>query len=107
MLGEEIKKLDRPNVEVHVFAYVDDTYLIDVSPSYEENCSILKVFHDLIMEWAKDAHLSFNPEKSLVMHFQRGVSDAKQKSDERKRKDLGLTDMPEVEPSCTLLPDID
>ncbi|KAF5593717.1 hypothetical protein FPANT_5083 [Fusarium pseudoanthophilum] len=107
MLGEEIKKLDRPNVEVHVFAYVDDTYLIAVSPSYEENCSILKVFHDLIMEWAKDAHLSFNPEKSLVMHFQRGVSDGKRKSDERKRKDLGLTDPPEVEPPCTLLPDID
>ncbi|KAF5572122.1 hypothetical protein FPCIR_14372 [Fusarium pseudocircinatum] len=107
MLAEEIKKLDRPNVEVHVFAYVDDTYIMAVSPSYEENCSILKVFHDLIMEWAKDAHLSFNPEKSLVMHFQRGVSDAKQKSDERKRKDLGLTDTPEVEPPCTLLPDID
>ncbi|KAG5761415.1 hypothetical protein H9Q72_010469 [Fusarium xylarioides] len=107
MLAEEIKKLDRPNVEVHVFAYVDDTYLMAVSPSYEENCSILKVFHDLIMEWAKDAHLSFNPEKSLVMHFQRGVSDAKQKSDQRKRKNLGLTDTPEVEPPCTLLPDID
>ncbi|PNP78862.1 hypothetical protein FNYG_07727 [Fusarium nygamai] len=107
MLAEEIKKLDRPNVEVHVFAYVDDTYLMAVSPSYEENCSILKVFHDLIMKWAKDAHLSFNPEKSLVMHFQRGVSDAKQKSDQRKRKNLGLTDTPEVEPPCTLLPDID
>ncbi|KAF5530442.1 hypothetical protein FPHYL_14077 [Fusarium phyllophilum] len=107
ILAEEIKKLDRPNVEVHVFAYVDDTYVMAVSTSYEENCSILKVFHDLIMEWAKDAHLSFNPEKSLVMHFQRGVSDAKQKSDQRKCKNLGLTDTPEVEPPCTLLPDID
>ncbi|KAF5693085.1 hypothetical protein FDENT_2307 [Fusarium denticulatum] len=87
MLAEKIKKLDRPNVKVHVFAYVDDTYIMAVSPSYEENCSILK--------------------KSLVMHFQRGVSDAKQKSDQRKRKDLGLTDTPEVESPCTLLPEID
>ncbi|KAF5529196.1 hypothetical protein FMEXI_14306 [Fusarium mexicanum] len=107
MLAEEIKKLNRPNVEVHVFACVDDTYLMAVSPSYEENCSLLKVFHDLITEWAKGAHLSFSPEKSLVMHFQNGVSDAKRKSDQRKRKNLGLPDTPEVEPPCTLLPDID
>ncbi|KAF5619777.1 hypothetical protein F52700_11605 [Fusarium sp. NRRL 52700] len=107
MLAEEIKKLDRPNVEVHVFAYVDDTYLMAVSTSYEENCSLLKIFHDLIMEWAKGAHLSFSPEKSLVMHFQSRASDAKRKSDQRKRESLGLTDTPEVEPPCTLLPDID
>ncbi|RBA17708.1 hypothetical protein FPRO05_11423 [Fusarium proliferatum] len=107
MLAEEVKKLDRPYVEVHVFAYVDDTYIMAVSPSYEENCSILKVFHDLIMKWAKDAHLSFFPEKSLVMHFQRGVSDAKQKSDQRKREALGLTGAPKVKSPCTLLPDID
>lgn len=107
MLAEEIKKLDRPYVEVHVFAYVDDTYIMAVSPSYEENCSILKVFHDLIMKWAKDAHLSFSPEKSQVMHFRPGVSDAKQKSDQRKREALGLTGPPKVEPPCTLLPDID
>ncbi|RKL27451.1 hypothetical protein BFJ72_g13152 [Fusarium proliferatum] len=107
MLAEEIKKLDRPYVEVHVFAYVDDTYIMAVSPSYEENCSILKVFHDLIMKWTKDAHLSFSPEKSLVMHFQRGVSDAKQKNDQRKREAFGLTGAPKVKSPCTLLPDID
>ncbi|KAF5624008.1 hypothetical protein F25303_11644 [Fusarium sp. NRRL 25303] len=107
MLAEEIKKLDRSYVEVHVFAYMDDTYIMAVSPSYEENCSILKVFHDLIMKWAKDAHLSSSPEKSLVMHFQPGVSDDKQKSDQRKREALGLTGAPKVEPPWTLLPDID
>ncbi|RYC89278.1 hypothetical protein BFJ63_vAg7880 [Fusarium oxysporum f. sp. narcissi] len=111
MLAEEIKKMKRPYVEVHVFSYVDDTYLMAVSPSYEENCSVLKVFHDLIMEWAKGAHLSFSPEKSLVIHFQRPVSMAKQKSDQRKRENLGPNDMPKekpkVEPPCTLLPDID
>ncbi|KAF5549551.1 hypothetical protein FNAPI_7998 [Fusarium napiforme] len=88
MLTEEIKKLYRPNVEVHVFAYVDDTYLMAVSPSYEKNCSISK-------------------EQSLVMRSQRRVSDAKQKSDQQKRENLGLTDTPEVEPPCTPLPDID
>ncbi|RKK96396.1 hypothetical protein BFJ68_g14402, partial [Fusarium oxysporum] len=111
MLAEEIKKMKRPYVEVHVFSYVDDTYLMAVSPSYEENCSVLKVFHDLIMEWAKGAHLSFSPEKSLVIHFQRPVSMAKQKSDQRKRENLGPNDMPKekpkVKPPCTLLPDID
>ncbi|ENH71687.1 hypothetical protein FOC1_g10002551 [Fusarium oxysporum f. sp. cubense race 1] len=88
MLAEEIKKMKRPHVEVHVFSYVDDTYLMAVSSSYEENCAVLKVFHDLIMEWAKGAHLSFSPEKSLVIHFQR-------------------PEKPKVEPPCTLLPDID
>ncbi|KLP08446.1 Uncharacterized protein Y057_13792 [Fusarium fujikuroi] len=78
-----------------------------VSPSYEENCSVLKVFHDLIMKWAIDAYLSFSPEKSLVMHFQPGVSDDKQKSDQRKREALGLTGAPKVELLCTLLPGID
>ncbi|KLO94444.1 uncharacterized protein LW93_8866 [Fusarium fujikuroi] len=107
ILAEEIKKLDWPYVEVYVFAYVDDTYIMAVSPSYEENCSILKVFHDLIMKWAKDAHLSFSPEKSLVMHFRPGVSDAKQKSDQRKREALGLIGPPKVKSPCTLLPDID
>ncbi|KAG7429801.1 putative RNA-directed DNA polymerase from transposon BS [Fusarium oxysporum f. sp. raphani] len=111
MLAEEIKKMKRPYVEVHVFSYVDDTYLMAVSPSYEENCAVLKVFHDLIMEWAKGAHLSFSPEKSLVIHFQRPVSMAKQKSDQRKCENLGPNDMPKekpkVEPPCTLLPDID
>ncbi|KAK2672940.1 Reverse transcriptase domain [Fusarium oxysporum f. sp. vasinfectum] len=106
-----LPKMKRPYVEVHVFSYVDDTYLMAVSPSYEENCAVLKVFHDLIMEWAKGAHLSFSPEKSLVIHFQRPVSMAKQKSDQRKRENLGPNDMPrekpKVEPPCTLLPDID
>ncbi|CCT70731.1 uncharacterized protein FFUJ_05556 [Fusarium fujikuroi IMI 58289] len=107
ILAEEIKKLDWPYAEVYIFAYVDDTYIMAVSPSYEENCSILKVFHDLIMKWAIDAYLSFSPEKSLVMHFQPGVSDDKQKSDQRKREALGLTGAPKVELPCTLLPGID
>jgi hypothetical protein len=111
MLAEKMKTLKRPGVEVHVFAYVDDTYLMAVSSSYEENCGALKVFHDLIMEWAKGVHLSFSPHKSLVMHFQRPVSEEKSKSDKQKRENPGPNDAPKekpkVEPPCTLLPDID
>ncbi|KAF4949131.1 hypothetical protein FGADI_9135 [Fusarium gaditjirri] len=107
MLADEIKKLKQQNVEVHIFSYVDDTYLMAVSPSYKENCSILKVFHDLIVEWVKGAHLYFSPEKSLVMHFQRPVSSDKQKSDRRKHEHFGSNNNPKAEPPYTLLPDLD
>ncbi|KAF4441804.1 hypothetical protein F53441_11931 [Fusarium austroafricanum] len=58
-------------ITVHCISYVDDTYLIAVSDSYEKNCSALKSFHDVVLEWANRVGLEFSPHKYSVMHFQR------------------------------------
>ncbi|KAF0642185.1 hypothetical protein FPSE5266_20143 [Fusarium pseudograminearum] len=59
------------NVTVYCIAYVDDTYLIAVSDSYERNCVALKSFHDVVLAWADSVGLEFSPHKYSVMHFQR------------------------------------
>lgn len=71
---------------VFSFSYVDDTYLLAVSNSYEKNCAGLKIFHDEIIKWASSVGLTFSPHKYTVMHF-RPPSDR--------------------DPPCELLPDID
>lgn len=51
------------------FAYVDDTYLVVASQSYEQNCKALKTIHDSIMEWSGETGLTFSAKKYSVMHF--------------------------------------
>lgn len=52
-------------------AYVDDTYLLVVSESYEKNCRILERLHSVIMPWAGESGVLFEPSKYAVMHFQK------------------------------------
>lgn len=51
-------------------AYVDDTYLLVVSESHEKNCRILARLYDVIMDWAGESGVTFEPSKYAVMHFQ-------------------------------------
>ena len=71
--------------ETYVFAYVDDTYFLVLSQSYERNCRLLKTLHDRLIGWATPYGISFSPAKYAVMHFRRPRSRGR---------------------VCTLLPDI-
>ncbi|UZP43222.1 hypothetical protein NXS19_011038 [Fusarium pseudograminearum] len=56
-------------VTIHTLAYVDDTYLIAVSDSYEENCKALAEAHKGIMAWSAKTGIKFSPKKYNLMHF--------------------------------------
>ena len=64
-----------------VLAFVDDTYLLDVSSSYKQNCRILKSLHNTIMGWAGESGVTFGPEKYALLHFQRSGSRHQEWSD--------------------------
>lgn len=85
-INEDREKLGKDRITVFSFSYVDDTYLLAVSNSYEKNCMGLKIFHDEIFKWASSVGLTFSPQKYTVMHF-RAPNDP--------------------DPACKLLPDID
>ncbi|KAG5795188.1 hypothetical protein H9Q69_005752 [Fusarium xylarioides] len=85
-INEDREKLGKDRITVFSFSYVDDTYLLAVSNSYEKNCMGLKIFHDEIFKWASSVGLTFSPQKYTVMHF-RAPNDP--------------------DPPCELLPDID
>lgn len=51
-------------------AFVDDTYLLAVSKSHEQNCRMLQGLHSVIMNWADESGVTFEPSKYAVMHFQ-------------------------------------
>lgn len=82
---EQINKTTHSSVTIYAFAYVDDTYLLAVSNSYEENCKRLEQVHNDILSWAGPAGVSFSPHKYNVMHFKHPAS---------------------KEPDCQLLPRI-
>ncbi|KAF5586594.1 uncharacterized protein FSUBG_12104 [Fusarium subglutinans] len=85
-INEDREKLGKHRIRIVSFSYVDDTYLLAVSNSYEKNCMGLKIFHDEIDKWASSVGLTFSPNKYSVMHF-RAPNDP--------------------DPPCKLLPDID
>ncbi|SPJ73890.1 uncharacterized protein FTOL_03620 [Fusarium torulosum] len=68
LLGE-INKNPSIGVKVYAFAYVDDTYLVAVSSSYEKNCRGLEIVHEGIMKWTTSAGVKFSPPKYNLMHF--------------------------------------
>ncbi|KLO87799.1 uncharacterized protein LW93_15050 [Fusarium fujikuroi] len=84
-INDDREKLGKDRIRIFSFSYVDDTYLIAVSNSYEKNCVGLKIFHDEIIKWASSVGLTFSPQKYTVMHF-RAPNDP--------------------DPPCELLPDI-
>lgn len=59
-----------PKTEVYAFAYMDDTYLMVISPSYPENCEALKYLHKELIDWADESSVDFNPQKYALMHFE-------------------------------------
>ncbi|RGP75365.1 zinc knuckle [Fusarium longipes] len=68
LLGR-INKHPIDGVTIHAFAYVDDTYLIAVSDSYEDNCKALEMVHQDIMAWSSANGITFSPAKYNLMHF--------------------------------------
>ncbi|KAF4994823.1 hypothetical protein FGRMN_5557 [Fusarium graminum] len=58
-----------PSVRFYAFAYIDDTYIMVVSPSYKENCEALMFAHDEILKWAGSVGASFSTGKYHLMHF--------------------------------------
>ncbi|KAM5359789.1 hypothetical protein ACJZ2D_014222 [Fusarium nematophilum] len=87
---EEACKVQGAPAEVHVFAYIDDTYLLAVSSDYDRNCKALEMYHERIMEWALAAGVEFSPQKYYVMHFKAPWSRSKTCS--QVPKIPGLTD---------------
>lgn len=59
---------------MYVFAYVDDTYILAVSKSYETNCRAIERCHDIIIKCASELGVTFSPEKYNLMHLKRPYS---------------------------------
>lgn len=59
---------------IYVFAYVDDTYILSVSKSYETNCRAIARCHDMVLKCAGELGVTFSPEKYNLMHFKRPYS---------------------------------
>ncbi|KAG5757117.1 hypothetical protein H9Q72_014431 [Fusarium xylarioides] len=73
MISDETWRRENPEkfklVKFYAFAYIDDTYIMVASPSYEENVKALNFAHDLILEWAGAAGVTFSTGKYHLMHF--------------------------------------
>ncbi|KAG8349237.1 hypothetical protein FVEN_g12537 [Fusarium venenatum] len=63
----EAQKVD--NVTIIVFSYVDDTYIVVTSQSYEDNCLALEKLHHTIAQWAQETGTEFSPNKYSITHF--------------------------------------
>lgn len=69
----EIDVQDCGAYHVVMFSYVDDTYILVRSKSFEENCDALKILHDRVLAWAAANHVEFAPHKYGLLHFERGT----------------------------------
>lgn len=58
-----------PDVEFYIFGYDDDHYIVAISPDCKTNCDVFRVVSDVIMGWARENDVTFNPAKYIVMHF--------------------------------------
>ena len=63
-----------PGCTVTRLAYVDDTYLLVTSKSFEMNNNVLAVLHREVMKWAEPNGIHFSPHKYKVLHFQKPYS---------------------------------
>ncbi|CAH0035115.1 unnamed protein product [Clonostachys rhizophaga] len=59
------------NAECYPFGYVDDHYLVVISPDYETNCRAFERMTEVLKRWADENKVVFNPKKYVVMHFRR------------------------------------
>lgn len=55
-----------------IFSYVDDSYIIVRSKSFDTNCKALSILHGRVLAWARDNDVEFAPHKYGLLHFQRG-----------------------------------
>lgn len=59
-------------VHASIFSYVDDSYIIVRSKSFETNCELLRILHGRVEDWASANDVEFAPHKYGLLHFQRG-----------------------------------
>lgn len=52
-----------------VNAFIDDTTLLAVSPSTEENCKLLALAHNKCLDWARTHGAVFAPSKYQLIHL--------------------------------------
>ena len=55
--------------DIFMFSYVDDTYMIAVSDSWDRNNELLQHAHAHPLDWARTHKAAFNPEKYQVLHL--------------------------------------
>lgn len=55
--------------DVRFIAFVDDTYILVASKSHRENCRILEIAHQRLIDWAEAHSVKFGPEKYNFMNF--------------------------------------
>ncbi|KAJ6194942.1 LOW QUALITY PROTEIN: reverse transcriptase (RNA-dependent DNA polymerase)-domain-containing protein [Bipolaris maydis] len=55
----------------NLFSFVDDTYILLSTKSYEENVAKMGVIHDRLYKWADQNGMRFSPSKYHIMHFSR------------------------------------
>ena len=59
-------------VDASLFSYVDDSYIIVRSKTFDTNCEALSILHDRAQAWATANDVEFAPHKYGLLHFQRG-----------------------------------
>lgn len=67
-------------VHAFIFSYVDDTYNIVRSKTFDRNCRALSTLHDRVLAWASANDVEFAPHKYGLLHFQRGATATRCKS---------------------------
>ena len=54
-----------------IFNYIDDTYLLVTSEEYSINIERMRKAFRAINEWATESHMTFEPSKFEIMHFEK------------------------------------
>lgn len=65
--NQQVSSLSGPSTMT--FAFVDDTYIMARSNSWEKNCEKIAQVHDLLNSWAEENGISFALEKYGLLHF--------------------------------------
>lgn len=60
-----------------LFSFVNDSYIVITSASFETNCKALAILHDRVQAWAIPNNVKFAPNKYGLLHFQRGSRDGR------------------------------
>ncbi|KAI9158098.1 reverse transcriptase [Paramyrothecium foliicola] len=52
-----------------ILSFVDDTYIMVRSYSWELNCARIELIHNILFKWAKENGITFAPDKYTLLHF--------------------------------------
>jgi hypothetical protein len=57
--------------QITMYSYVDDTYVLVASYTFEKNRTLMTTLHKKLFDWAETSNMKFSPTKYRVMHFQK------------------------------------